>query len=556
MKILFLNFVIALLYIAGGYLSFSLEHINNIVTLAIFFPEGIALAAVLIYGKKIIPGIFVGQFLLAFTTEMPISVSLAIALSNSFEAWLAFYISQKIRLQISVTKPNDIYKLFGMILFILQPFSAIFGNISLLLGGLIMKEQFVMSTLTWWFGNVMGQILLTPVLLLLYSSIVKRTFRVIYLLEVFVFSMIIFIFVGLLPLQNMAILMSFTIPFVMLLISYFGIEYGAVSILFIASFTILEKIFDINIFSGNTTLTVININFFIIAHIVITYTYGILQSQKENALREIKLLNNNLACKVKKEVQKSREKDKFLLYKSRLAQMGEMINMIAHQWRQPLNIISMLQQSMVLKYKKGDLSDAVVKEFSDKFNEQINYMSQTIDDFRDFFKPEKEKETFLLNDTVQNAIDMIYKSFHKENISLTYNEKIKNAMVVGYPNEFSQVVLNILNNAKDALTQNECQNKAVIVTLMKIEGQYGLYIEDNGGGIKNEHLEKIFEPYFSTKEQYNGTGLGLYICKMIIEEHMQGKIEAKNVQKKEEKGAKFCIYLPITQEEITNASEK
>ena len=544
MKTFLLNLSIALLYIGGGYLSFSFEHTEDIATLAIFIPEGISLAAVLIYGKKIIPGIFFGQFLLAFTTELSFFASLVIALINSFEALLAFYVSKKIKLRISSKKPSNIYKLFVMVLFILQPFSAILGNISLLFGGSIAQEYFVTSTMTWWFGNVMGQILLTPVILLLYSSIKRKEFKFIYLFKIFIVLTLIFLFVGSLPLQNMAILMSFTIPYVMLLVSYLGIEYAAVGILFIAFFTISEKMFGINIFLGNSTQDIININFFIIAHIVIIYTYGILQSQKERALLEVKLLNKSLTRRVKKDVQKSREKDKLLLYKSRLAQMGEMINMIAHQWRQPLNVVSMLHQAMIFKYKKGVLNDTMVNEFSKNFNEQINYMSQTIDDFRNFFKPEKEKEPFLLNDAVETAMKMIEKSFQKENISLVYNEKIESAVVQGYQNEFSQVLLNILNNAKDVLSHKEQENKIVIITLSKLYEKYVLCIEDNGGGIKDEYLAKIFEPYFSTKEEYNGTGLGLYIGKMIVEEHMQGELEAKNIQAKE-KGAKFCIYLQI-----------
>ena len=548
MKTFLLNLCIALLYIGGGYVSFSLERTEAIITLAVFIPEGIALAVVLIYGKKIIPGIFAGQFLLAFTTGLPLFVSLSIALINSFEALLALYVSKKIKLRISSQKPIDIYKLFGMIIFILQPFSAVFGNIALLLGGGITQGDFLTSTMTWWFGNVMGQILLTPVILLVHSAVKRKTFKISYLFEIVGVLSALFIFVGLFPLQNMAILMSFTIPFVMILVSYLGIEYGAVGIVLIAFFVMIEKFFGINIFYGNSTLDIININFFIVAHIAITYTYGILQSQKERALREVKLLNESLRRRVKKEVQKSREKDKLLLYKSRLAQMGEMINMIAHQWRQPLNVISMLHQSMILKYKKGELEDTIVNEFSNKFNEQVGYMSQTIDDFRNFFKPEKEKEPFVLNDAIKNAVHMIEKSFQKENISLVYEEKVKCAIVSGYKNEFTQVLLNILNNAKDALFHQEQEHKIVIITLFMYHEKYILCIEDNGGGIQEEYLEKVFEPYFSTKEQYNGTGLGLYICKMIVEEHMQGMLEVKN-RDANEKGAKFCIYLPIKEKE-------
>lgn len=538
-----INSILAFLYLVTGCISFSFEQTSSIVTLAVFIPEGIALGAVLIYGKRVVPGIFIGQFLLSYTTGIPLIISLFIAITNSFEALLAYKISKKFKIRISAKKPTDTYKLFGMIFFVLQPFSAFFGNLALLFGGIVKPEMFDVSVLSWWFGNVMGQLLITPVLLFVYSALKENNFKAHYTVVIFAVLMVVFFFVGVLPIQNMAILMSFTIPLVMLTVNYLGIEYAAVSVLLIAFFTMFEKIFGVNIFVGDSIHTVINTNFFIVAHITIAYTYGILQQQKQRALKKAELLNRSLACKVEKELRKSREKDKFLLYKSRLAQMGEMINMIAHQWRQPLNVISMLNQALILKHKKGVLDEIVLDEFSKKFNEQVGYMSQTIDDFRDFFKPEKQKRDFELNTTVRKAISMVQKSFEKEKITLEYEEDVPHAVVHGYPNEFSQVVINILNNAKDALAKKEQERKIVSVHIMMQDKQYALCIEDNGGGIKQEYLEKIFEPYFSTKEQQYGTGLGLYICNMIIEEHMHGQITVSNVQNDGYKGAKFCIYL-------------
>ncbi len=262
---------------------------------------------------------------------------------------------------------------------------------------------------------------------------------------------------------------------------------------------------------------------------------------KKLAIEKLKVieLNNSLEEKVIKEVEKNRQKEKMMLQQSRLAQMGEMISMIAHQWRQPLNILAMLSQTIILKYHRDKLNDKAIEYFKKNSNKQIQNMSQTINDFRDFFKPEKERVEFILNDIIKNTIDMVMPVFIEKQIDIIFDINNK-FMILGFPNELSQTILNIVNNAKDALIENEIKDKQIIISLKMDSENIILTISDNAGGIPLNIIDKIFDPYFSTKEEKNGTGLGLYMSKIIIEEHMGGKVTVSN----QDKGAVFLISLP------------
>ena len=227
-----------------------------------------------------------------------------------------------------------------------------------------------------------------------------------------------------------------------------------------------------------------------------------------------------------------------MFQQSRLAQMGEMINMIAHQWRQPLSTINGLIIVMDIKKSKENLENKLFLE--EEFNEIESltaHMSDTIDDFRDFFKPEKQKIKFQLKDNIEHAINLVRPVLSYENILIS-TEYQKNIELLGYPNELGQVIVNIINNAKDALLiDTENKKKEIYIHLSTNNQSIILSIEDNADGISDELLPHIFDPYFSTKSEKNGTGLGLYISKMIIEEHMGGELSAENTSM----GAKFSI---------------
>lgn len=256
--------------------------------------------------------------------------------------------------------------------------------------------------------------------------------------------------------------------------------------------------------------------------------------ERETALHE---LNDSLKERVKVEVAAQREKEKMLVQQSKMAAMGDMISMIAHQWRQPLNQMSYVLMNIDGAYDERTLSRDYLDTKLKEGENLLEYMSHTIDDFRDFFKPDKEKEELNLCDLVNSAISLIEKGLEKNNITLEKKYTCERKIPL-YKNEMIQVLLNLLKNAQEALEDTE---KATIkVCICEEDSLAKISISDNAGGIKEENMQKIFEPYFSTKS-HQGTGLGLYMSKMIIEEHMNGDLRVENTQE----GAEFIISLPV-----------
>ena len=254
---------------------------------------------------------------------------------------------------------------------------------------------------------------------------------------------------------------------------------------------------------------------------------------------KLQVLNDNLEKEVQAHVEKNRQQQLILFQQSRHAQMGEMISMIAHQWRQPLNVLSLLSQNIAFKFKFQTLDATMMDSFQKDMMQQIFQMSQTIDDFRDFFKPERHQKVFNVKHQLEYSIDILKPILKTHQIDI-YCEIEDGLLMRGYPNEFGQSIINIINNAKDVLLEKRKEDKKQIIVNAKKENlNIILSIEDNGGGIAEENLPDIFNPYFSTKNGKNGTGLGLYMTKTIIEEHMNGKISASNTID----GAKFDIVL-------------
>jgi signal transduction histidine kinase len=233
-------------------------------------------------------------------------------------------------------------------------------------------------------------------------------------------------------------------------------------------------------------------------------------------------------------------KEKLLIEQSRLAEMGSMIGMIAHQWRQPINTISMLIQSLIVKYEREILDDDIIEVFDQKTSEQILLMSNTIDDFRNFFKPTNDKSDFSLNKAINTATSLllILLTKHKVDLQITTDDDIT---LYGHQNELGQVIINIIHNAIDIMNSRKIENKIIKIITTRYEDRVKISINDNGGGIPDDVIGKVFDPYFSTKDEFKGTGLGLFMCKMIIEDHMNGEIKASNV----EDGANFEIILKI-----------
>jgi len=224
---------------------------------------------------------------------------------------------------------------------------------------------------------------------------------------------------------------------------------------------------------------------------------------------------------------------------SRLNQMSEIISMIAHQWRQPLNNLSLINQSLIVKYQRRKLNDAIIKEFSLSARRELDLLSKTIDDFSDFFKIEEEKRYFDAKETVFNVQYAVEPVLYKYGITMHLYVADEKYMVKGYPNALMQVLLNLLYNARDALLEKNIRHKKIDIILEKSDEKVVLRVRDNAGGVPEEIIDKVFNPYFSTKKNKNGTGLGLYMSKIIIEEKMGGTLEVYN----EKEGAVFEIVF-------------
>lgn len=237
-------------------------------------------------------------------------------------------------------------------------------------------------------------------------------------------------------------------------------------------------------------------------------------------------------------MEKLREKDQMMIQQNRMAAMGEMLGNIAHQWRQPLNVLGLKIQQLGLSYEYGEFSKKLLDDNIDKAMEIISHLSQTIDDFRNFSMPDREKSLFSVDQVVARTVSLIEESFKENRIAVD----VKTAgglQINGYPNEYSQVLLNILMNAKDALLERETGDARITVCSWAENGRSVVTITDNAGGINEEIMNNIFDAYFTTKELGKGTGVGLFMSKKIIENNMGGRLSARNVAG----GAEFRIEV-------------
>jgi len=253
---------------------------------------------------------------------------------------------------------------------------------------------------------------------------------------------------------------------------------------------------------------------------------------------ELQRLNKNLEDIVAEEVEKNREKDRMMIIQAKQAAMGDMIGNIAHQWRQPLNDIGLSIQDLQDSYEFNEFSEEALNSTVEHVMDRLQYMSRTIDDFRNFFRSDKEKVLFSLSHAIHHSFSLVRASYKNSfvNSVLSIN---KDVFYKGYLNEFSQAVLNILNNARDVLVERKVEKPLVKLSLETKENKIYIKIANNGGEISDEIIDKIFEPYFTTKEKVSGTGLGLYISKTIIERNMGGELSVHNTTD----GVVFVIVL-------------
>ena len=255
----------------------------------------------------------------------------------------------------------------------------------------------------------------------------------------------------------------------------------------------------------------------------------VLQDKIAAALEEQKKINQMLV-----------NKERLMLHQSRLAQMGEMVAMIAHQWRQPLNSISLTVNNLLIKCMVGNIEQEVFEAELKLIDNYSQYLSSTIDDFRGFFREDKVKELTTLTKIITSTLTIIKTSIENKRIKIIIDMD-EDIEFTTYVNEVQQVILNLLKNAEDILIEREIQKPIIWINSTFKNKSLILTIKDNGGGIADNILTKVFEPYFSTKKDKNGTGLGLYMSKTIIDNHCNGKISASN----DKDGAIFKILFDI-----------
>lgn len=254
--------------------------------------------------------------------------------------------------------------------------------------------------------------------------------------------------------------------------------------------------------------------------------------------KQLEEINSSLESRIEKAVAELREKDDLLIQQNRLSAMSEMISNIAHQWRQPLNNIGLIVQSLQLAFRANDLS---VEELDGDIADTmkiLQQMSEMIDDFRNFFSHEDVTSSFIVNELVSHLLFFVEPSLKSKGIRIQLDEE-PDVTAVGYPNEYVQAFLNLILNARDELLEHRVENPLITIRIFEENGRSTVTVRDNGYGISEDVLPKIFDPYFTTKGQGNGVGIGLYMSKMIIEKKMHGSLSARNV----DGGAEFRIEV-------------
>ncbi|MCK5111707.1 MAG: hybrid sensor histidine kinase/response regulator [Arcobacteraceae bacterium] len=250
---------------------------------------------------------------------------------------------------------------------------------------------------------------------------------------------------------------------------------------------------------------------------------------------ELYQYRNHLEKKVEDEIFKRRASEKVLIQQSKLAAMGEMIDAVAHQWKQPINIIKIHTDMIGYDFEDGNINKAYINKFQTKVFNQVNHITNTLNEFRSFFRPNKETHPFNIKDSIDSILVLIHDDFIKNKIEIEVNIK-SDFIIDGIENEFKHIILNIANNSKDAFNENNIKHKKIIITTNSDNISKQLEIQDNAGGIPEYIIDDIFKANVTSKAEGKGTGIGLYMTKQIIEKY-NGTIEVKNIKD----GAIFTI---------------
>lgn len=475
----------------------------------IFPASGMAVALALHQGTTILPGIWLGAFIINLVipwqqnqfSNTSILTASFVASGSALQAYCAGLLA--VRISGNAWKHLETERDIALFLVFTGPvaclISASTGTFALYAADILKHGDWLLSWWNWWLGDTLGVMVFTPVtltLLMRNNSPWKERIRTI------------------------AIPMILTICLVYS--TYFGVtrwDTGIVALLFAT----LLQVMMLSM-TGRTA---------VIEKRVHEQTLEV-----SRAKAQLERLNQSLQERVNDSVSALRQQDQILISQSRQAAMGEMIGNIAHQWRQPLNALAMLITNIQLAQHDNELTNEYLDESAETANRLIQKMSATITDFRNFFSPDKEIVTFSALEQIAQTEGLVHAAFKNSNISINVDGS-RDIKLLGFPNEFSQVLLNLLDNAKDAMLDKGFLPGRIDITLEDKNEMGVVTVRDNGGGIADAVLDKIFEPYFSTKKM--GTGIGLYMSKMIIERSMGGTITAQNVKG----GCEFNIAVPM-----------
>lgn len=263
------------------------------------------------------------------------------------------------------------------------------------------------------------------------------------------------------------------------------------------------------------------------------------QCELEASRKELDGLNRNLEQRIEEEISLREANHKMYEQQAKMAAMGEMMDAAAHQWKQPLNALSMMSDILKDDFQRGDVDQAYIDELTEAIQAQISHMVTTLNEFRTFFRPTKEAKSFGIKRSLQSVLLLINDEFMKNNINI-HIKSTKEILIYGIENEFKHLVLNILNNAKDAFNERELKERDIFITFYKEDSHINLEIEDNAGGIPDYVINDIFKPEVTTKEEGKGTGIGLYMS-MQIAQKLNGSLSVVNT----DIGARFLLEIRL-----------
>jgi signal transduction histidine kinase len=535
--------VLALLYFITGAVSIAIGDHHYIITLAIFAAEGFSLAAVLLFGRSMWLGVFIGQILLAIYQEVPLAPAMVVGIFNSLEVVLVWHAARLVKLDIRLQTLRDYFKLVLLIVFVAQPFSAFFNVTSLLLFSAVSMAEYFQTMLVWWFGNTMGQLLWTPTLLMLYTYR-KKIHIGWYGLMLTSTALLAYLVFFVLRIEQLSLILLLFLSLTITVAIRWGMMLASLIIVIISLAAITAAHDQIGIFAGSSSMdNLIAMNFFILAHVLLVFSIGILFHENKRHKQALEALTRTLHRQVEEEVEKRQKQTLLMAQQTRLASMGEMLSMIAHQWRQPLNRINVNMAVIELMMEEGEKEEGMIRQKMESIKEQTRFMSDTIEDFADYFRPDKKKHTFVVQKTVAKAVELLDNRLHDIEIVISPKDDIR---VEAYEKELLQVLLSIFTNAANHFDAMKVEKRKMKITVKETAAYVTVTICDNGGGIDKAYLPHIFEPYFTTNNAQKGTGLGLYMARMLIEESMGGELRAVN----NEEGACFILSLPKGENDV------